>query len=102
MFSFQPWPTITLAMMSCLRLNTQESYIKATEIFADCSEYLQKLPRISHPYALLAYNNGQIVEAYEIVSNGAKKSTVKIGIKVFFLTKLNKISAAIRGLSKIS
>jgi len=91
-----PWPTITLAMMSCLKLNTQESYIKATEIFADCSEYLQKLPRISHPYALLAYNNGQIVEAYEIVSNGARRSTVKIGIKVFFLTKLNKISAAIR------
>ena len=27
-----PWPLITLAMMSCLRLNTKESFEKASEI----------------------------------------------------------------------
>ena len=98
MFSFQPWPTITLAMMSCLRLNTEESLTKATEIFNNCDEYFQKLPRIAHPYALLAYNHGQVEEAYKIVSNGSsRRSIVKTGIVVFFLSKLNRLSAAIKG-----
>ena len=95
----QPWTTITLVMMSCLQLNTTESFVKASEIFNNiCDENFQKLARIAHPYALLAHNQGQTVEAYEIVSNVRnQQSVVRAGMKVFLLTKLDKLSDAIRG-----
>ena len=86
-------------MMSCLQLNTTESFVKASEIFNNiCDEKFQKLARIAHPYALLAHNQGQIVEAYEIVSNVRNnQSVVRAGIMVFLLTKLNRLSDAIKG-----
>ena len=85
--------------MSCLQLNTTESFVKAAEIFNDiCDENFQKLARIAHPYALLAHNQGQSVEAYEIVSNVRNsQSVVRAGIMVFLLTKLNRLSDAIKG-----
>ena len=96
---FQPWTTVTLVMMSCLQLNTTESFVKASEIFNNiCDENFQKLARIAHPYALLAHNQGQTVEAYEIVSNVRNsQSVVRAGLKVFLLTKLNRLSDAIKG-----
>ena len=95
---FQPWTTITLAMMSCLQLNTTESFVKASEIFNNiCDENFQKLARIAHPYALLAHNQGQTVEAYEIVSNVRGQSVMRSGMMVFLLTKLNRLSDAIKG-----
>ena len=86
-------------MMSCLQLNTPESFVKASEIFNNiCDENFQKLARIAHPYALLAHNQGQTVEAYEIVSNVRnQQSVVRAGMKVFLLTKLDRYSDAIKG-----
>jgi hypothetical protein len=85
--------------MSCLQLNTTESFVKASEIFNNiCDENFQKLSRIAHPYALLAHNQGQTVEAYEIVSNVRNsQSVVRAGMKVFLLTKLDRLSDAIKG-----
>lgn len=92
-----PWTTITLAMMSCLQLNTTESFVKASEIFNNiCDENFQKSARIAHPYALLAHNQGQTVEAYEIVSNVRGQSVMRSGMMVFLLTKLNRLSDAIK------
>ena len=46
----------------------------------------------------LAHNQGQTVEAYEIVSNVRNsQSVVRAGMKVFLLTKLDRLSDAIKG-----
>ena len=91
-----PWPLITLALMSCLRLNTHESFFKASEIFHSLDDKYQVMARIAHPYALLAHFHGETIEAYEVVSSLPSKTVIKTGLLVTFLTKLNRINDALR------
>ena len=91
-----PWPLITLALMSCLRLNTHESFVKASEIFHSLDDKYQVMARIAHPYALLAHFHGETIEAYEVVSSLPSKTVIKTGLLVTFLTKLNRINDALR------
>ena len=67
-FFFQPWPVITVALASCIRLNTEESFQKATHIFNHfCDEKQRNLSRITHLYVFLASEQGHVEEAYEIL-----------------------------------
>ena len=96
-----PWPLITLAMMSCLRLNTKESFEKASEIYNSLDDTDQIIARIAHPYALLSHLQGQTIEAHNIISSLPSKSVIKTGLLVTFLTKLNRFNDALRTLESV-
>ena len=59
---------ITVALASCIRINTEESFQKATHIFNNfCDEKQRHMSRITHLYVYLASEQGHIEEAYEIL-----------------------------------
>ena len=88
-------------MMACLRLNTPESYKKATEIYNGLDDKFQIYARIAHPYALLAHLQGDTVEAYEAVARVRSRTVIKTGLLVTFLTKLNRFNDAFRALELV-
>ena len=75
---FQPWPILTLAMMSCLRMNTPESYIKATNIYNNlCDSKTRTKSEIAYPYILLTAKQNNLEEAFEILKHKVDKDTKK-------------------------
>ncbi len=98
-----PWPLVSLAMFSCLKLNTKESVEKASQIYnKQCSNFVQKSGFVSHPYALLLCQQGQLEEAYEVISNAFSKSMIRTQLKLFILTKLNRLTDAVAVLEHLA
>jgi hypothetical protein len=88
--------------MSCLRLNSKESYEKSHTIFHKiCDEKSQKASRIAHPYALLASLQGHETEAFEVVSQVARKSVIRTGLLITLLTNMGRFSDAIGQLEAV-
>ena len=90
-------------MMSCLQLNTPESFNIASDIFdKTCDEKQRKSSRIAHPYAFLAYQQGDLKKALEIVEQCNSQSVLRKCLQVFFLTKLQEYGKALSKLDKLA
>ena len=65
-------------MMSCLRLNTPESYIKATNIYNNlCDSKTRTKSEIAYPYILLTAKQNNLEEAFEILKHKVDKDSKK-------------------------
>ena len=64
--------------MSCLRMNTPESYIKATNIYNNlCDSKTRTKSEIAYPYILLTAKQNNLEEAFEILKHKFDKDTKK-------------------------
>ena len=62
--------------MSCLRMNTPESYIKATNIYNNlCDSKTRTKSEIAYPYILLTAKQNNLEEAFEILKHKVDKDT---------------------------
>ena len=103
-FTLQPWQVLTVAMVSCLQLNTPESFTQATHIYNNvCTQKEKSLSKIVHPYVLLASKQGHIEEAYEILNylHKPKRGVIRSGLRISLLVKMNRLDEAIRVLEQI-
>ena len=91
-------------MVSCLQLNTPESFTRATHIYNNlCTQKEKSLSKIVHPYVLLASKQGHIEEAYEILNylHKPKRGVIRSGLRISLLVKMNRLDEAIRVLEQI-
>ena len=64
--------------MSCLRMNTPESYIKATNIYNNlCDSKTRTKSEIAYPYILLTAKQNNLEEAFEILKHKVDKDSKK-------------------------
>ena len=62
--------------MSCLRMNTPESYIKATNIYNNlCDSKTRTKSEIAYPYILLTAKQNNLEEAFEILKHKVDNKT---------------------------
>ena len=91
-------------MMSCLQLNTSESFTQATHIYNNlCTQKEKSLSKIVHPYVLLASKQGHVEEAYEILNylHKPKRGVIRSGLRISLLVKMNRLDEAILVLEQI-
>lgn len=82
-----------LGMMACLRINTNSSLSAATCFYNGKSGgHIMKISRVVHPYALLLCHQDNPRLALETVSLLSSRHfpALRAGIKVYFLSKLNR------------
>ena len=95
--------------MSCLRMNTPESYIKATNIYNNlCDSKTRTKSEIAYPYILLTAKQNNLEEAFEILKHKVDKDSKKFRelgthaeLQISLFIQMERLSDAIEVLENI-
>ena len=95
--------------MSCLRMNTPESYIKATNIYNNlCDSKTRTKSEIAYPYILLTAKQNNLEEAFEILKHKVDKDSKnfrELGthaeLQISLFIQMERLSDAIEVLENI-
>merc|ERR1719376_1900553 len=91
-----PFYVHLLYMMACLRMNTAESFAKATELYNRKPELMSN-GKVANAYGLLILRHGaDPALAYEVVTVSRKNSVLRTSLMVFILARLNRPEEACR------
>ncbi len=87
---------MTISMMSCLRLNTPDSYAKAKDLYENqCNNYARSVGPVAHSYAWLCYMNKDFAKAFEVIASMPKKSILRTTLLVTLFVKMDRVNDAL-------